>query len=185
MSHTRGTFLALALLSAAACTSPPQQPGTVTGYVYVVLATGEQVTNASRQVHLLDDTPALDSALMQVCVGLQREVAALRSVASTAPERVRELRDSASNRAWEARTRTLQARSLRSVPIDGEAQYVLDSVASGRYRLWADAVVQEERWSWLHPINVRGGDTLTLNLSNANADEDPFRCQMGRDGDDG
>lgn len=151
----------LALL--AACSSGPEH-GTLVGDVYVALQTGEEVDVAATPVHLLPDTPELDSALAQVCVRRNREVAA------------GEAQEAATERAWAEREQLLRSRSRRRVVTSESATFAFDSVPPGEYRIWSHTTVDDDRWSWLHPVRVRGGDSLRVNLSNDNTDENPFRC---------
>lgn len=167
----------LAAAFAAACSSGERGPGAVSGDVYVVLASGKHVNVANQPVRLVADDAALDSALTRVCAGLRKDFQGLSAAAATEPARVVELRAEATERAWQARTRTLEARSRHGGQTSVEASFLIDGVPEGRYRIWTDATVGEEYWTWLHPVRVRGGDTLRVSLSNANIDEDPFRCQ--------
>ncbi|MFL5538824.1 MAG: hypothetical protein ACJ8J0_07505, partial [Longimicrobiaceae bacterium] len=63
------------------------------------------------------------------------------------------------------------------VVADTGGRFAVDSIGAGKYRVWANAMVSGERWSWMAPVEVRGGDTVRVALTNNNADEDPFRCQ--------
>jgi hypothetical protein len=55
------------------------------------------------------------------------------------------------------------------------ARYALEASA-GRHLLWADTVLGTRRWTWLQRIRVRSGDTVRVNFTSDNADENPFRC---------
>jgi hypothetical protein len=170
----RGHLLAagtLALIVAAGCSRRPSY-GRLAGDGYVALATGEQKNIDSRTVRLLPDALALDSALALICLRRQAELDALGdSVAGAAGRAV-------SDTAWLARERLLSRHTLR-IPVSAAVggRFAVDSIGAGKYRVWADATVGGERWTWLEPVEVLGGDTVRVTLSNTNADEDPFRCQ--------
>jgi len=170
----RGHLLAagaLAVVVAAGCSRRPSY-GALAGDGYVALATGEQKNIDSRTVRLLPDALSLDSALALVCLRRQTDLDALGdSVAGAAGRAV-------SDSAWRARERLLSRHTLR-IPVAAAAggHFTVDSIGAGKYRVWADATVGGERWTWLAPIEVLGGDTVRVTLSNTNADEDPFRCQ--------
>lgn len=156
---------------AAACSRRPDY-GALAGDGYVVRETGDQTNIDARIVRLVPDALSLDSALALVCFERNKALEALGdSAAGAAGQAV-------SDSAWAARQRLLSRHVLR-IPIaarDG-GHFSVDSIGAGTYRVWADATVGGERWSWLAPIEVRGGDTVRVTLSNNNADEDPFRCQ--------
>ena len=167
------TALALLALSApaAACSSGPSH-GTVNGDLYVALASGEEVLLLGRRVHLLPDSAVVDSALARICGQRARELAARPNPADTTG------RGAVLERAWQARERVLNGFSRRSTTTQGDnAVFVFDSVPAGEYRVWVDALVEEERWTWVEPIKLRGGGTAGVHLNNASADDDPFRCQ--------
>lgn len=86
-------------------------------------------------------------------------------------EEERPLHRAAQEQAWRERERILSAQARRTVTTGAQAEFALDSVPPGRYRLWADTTVGGARWTWLHPVTVRPGDTLRVALSNANSDE--------------
>jgi hypothetical protein len=172
----RVRFLTPALLSlawivaAAGCSHGPEY-GKIAGEAYVALATGDQVNVNSRTVRLYPDVEALDSALNTVCKARQKELA---SPAAARPDSQQAI----SERAWAARNRTLAPRALAvRVTAGPHGAFAIDSVHAGKYRLFADAMVNGEHWSWLAPVEVKGGATTRINLSNDNADDDPFRCQ--------
>lgn len=144
---------ALALL--AACGRG--EPATVAGDAFLAEGLGSEINLAGMPVRLLPDEAELDSALARLCPR------------GGAPEQ--------RSRAWAQRNQVLGSRTLQTTVTDPEAQFVFDSVPGGRFRLWADTTVEGKRWTWLHRIQARGGDTLRADLSNANSDEDPFRCQ--------
>jgi hypothetical protein len=159
-------YLALLL---GACTHDAGA-GRIVGDAYLVLDSGEEVNIAGRPVRLVEEDPALDSLLARICVERNARTAPLRRAGDSAGVR-RE-----SERAWRERERTLEERTRRTAVTSPAARFVLDSVPAGRYRLWADAAVGGSRWSWLHPVRVRGADSVRVNLSNANTDDNPFRC---------
>ncbi len=146
---------ALALLAAlAACGDP--EPGTIVGDVFLAEQMGQEVNLAGAPVHLIPEAEEIDTTLARLCPPRQ---------------------GGAEERAWRERARILRARAQRTVRTNPRAQFVMDSVAPGRYRLWADTTVDGTRWTWLEPVRIRGGDTVRANLSNANPDENPFRCR--------
>lgn len=151
------------LVAAAACGSP--QPGRVTGSAFVAQSAGNEAVLANLTVHLVQDMERaeLDSALHATCPFQPS------SAAPPTPEQV--------TRAWAERARILNARRTRTVRTDAASRFVMDSVPAGRYRVWADTVVGADRWAWLAPVTVEGGDSVTVDLSNANPDENPFRCR--------
>ena len=161
----------LLVLTLGACSRRPDY-GALTGDGYVALETGEQTSIDARTVRLLPDALALDSALALICMRRQTELDALGD--SAAAEAARAV----SYASWQARERLLSRHALR-IPVvaDTGGRFSVDSVGAGTYRVWADATVSGERWTWMAPIEVRGGDTVRVTLSNNNADEDPFRCQ--------
>lgn len=151
-------LLTLAFAALSGCAD--ERSGRVVGDIFLAPDATHEVSLASAPVRLLADSEELDSALARICPARR----------PSAPPGV------ARDRAWQERTRILTAQTLRTVRSDARARFTLDSVAPGRYRLWADTVVDSVRWSWLAPVRVRGGDTVRLNLSNANPDGSPFRC---------
>lgn len=152
----RARFLAaLALLAASTACGDPE-PGTVVGDVFLAEQMGQEVNLTGTTVRLIPETEEIDTALARLC-----------------PPRSGE----GVEQAWRERARILQGRAQRTVRTNAQAQFVLDSVAPGRYRLWADTTVDGTRWSWLHPVRVKPGDTVRANLTNANPDENPFRCR--------
>jgi hypothetical protein len=161
----------LALVVAAACSRRPSY-GALAGDGYVALATGEQKNIDSRTVRLLPDALGLDSALALICLRRQAELDALGDSAAGAAGRA------VSDTSWQLRERLLSRHTLR-IPVAAGAggRFSVDSIGAGKYRVWADATVGGERWTWLEPVEVLGGDTARVTLSNTNADEDPFRCQ--------
>jgi hypothetical protein len=169
----RGRRAAAALLAAGLAACGGDEPGRVVGDVYVALETGEQVDVAATPVRLVDDLPEVDSALAALCARRAQELARLGAPSDS----TRAARAQLEERAWDERARVLSGHVRASAVTSANARFALDSVAPGEYRLWADATVNGERWSWLHPVGVPSGDSLRVNLSNANADENPFRCR--------
>lgn len=159
------------VLAAAACSRRPDY-GALVGDGYVVRETGEQTNIDARTVRLVPDALSLDSALALVCFERTKSLEALGDSASGEAGRA------VSDSAWAARERLLASHVLR-IPVAARdsGRFTIDSIGVGTYRVWADATVGGERWSWLAPIEVRGGDTVRITLSNSNPDEDPFRCQ--------
>jgi hypothetical protein len=169
MKTLRALLLAVAAL-AAACSSP-YRFGSVSGEAFVVMASGEESNLAGQAIHLVPETASLDSALSQVCARRRQELAAMAGAVDTV--RAREIAD----RAWATRAGILSARSVRAATTGPDAKFAMDSVPAGKYRVWADATVEGDRWSWMVPVDVRGRSKIHVALSNANADEDPFKCQ--------
>ena len=167
----RRFLLATGLVVLAACSRRPSH-GALAGDGYVALETGEQVSIDARTVRLLPDALALDSALALICMKRQAELDALGD--SAAGQAIRAV----SEASWQARERLLSRHVLRiPVAADTGGRFAVDSIGRGKYRVWANATVSGERWSWMAPVEVRGGDTVRVALTNNNADEDPFRCQ--------
>ena len=178
MNDLRSALPAVLALSLAACSSGSRAThGAVAGDVYVALETGENVSAGAAPVHLIAESAELDSVLAAICAQRQKELAGLGAAPESLQARLPELRQAASERAWEARGRVLTSRSRGSTVTGADARFAIDSVAAGEYRVWADAVLNGERWTWLEPIEVRGGDTVRVSLGNDNADDDPFNCQ--------
>jgi hypothetical protein len=167
-SHLPKTLAVLAAAVLAACSRGPDT-GTITGEAYVVDESGGQVNVDPRSVHLLRSAASVDSGLAVICVHRQRSQAA--SPDST-------LSKAASDSTWAERAAFL---SRRALPVHlaprGSARFTIDSLPPGPYRVWADATVGGERWTWLDSIYVKRGETTKVSLSNSNPDEDPFRCQ--------
>lgn len=134
----------------------------VVGDAYIVENVGNHVNLGLIEVHLVPDRLELDSALLRRCPN--RDLSVRPDSAAVAA-------------AWEGRRQLLLLNSRRAARADAEARFVIDSVAPGRYRLWADTTVNGQHFTWLSYVFVRrGGDTVRANLSNGNLDEDPFRC---------
>lgn len=159
--------------SGVACSREEPEHGQIVGDHYLVMASGREVNFGSHPVHLLPETATLDSLLTEVCVRRQRELTRAdppqEGGGSQSPSRGAE--------AWQEREQLLRAQSARVVRTDTAAQFRIDSIPPGEYRLWSDATVEGERWTWLEPVEIGAGDSIRVNLSNANPDEDPFRCQ--------
>jgi hypothetical protein len=168
-----GAVLLLAALAACA----DRGPGSVAGDVFVVLDTGEEVNAAGVPVRLLPDHARSDTALARLCAARRDDL----SRAGGAED----ARGAALERGWEARGRLLEGEALAAAATEADARFRMDGVPPGRYRVWTDAVVQGERWSWTEPVEVRGGDTVRVSLGNHNADEDPFRCELLREMEEG
>lgn len=161
----------MAVLALAGCSRRPDY-GALRGDGYVALETGEQRNIDARTVRLVPDALSLDSALALVCFARQKALAALGDSPTADAARA------ATERAWVARGELLSRHVLRIPVSPGDSgRFTVDSIGKGTYRVWADATVGGERWSWLTPIEVEGGDTVRVTLSNNNSDEDPFRCQ--------
>lgn len=165
----KGTLALVWLLAAASCGGGA--PATVTGEVFVVLATGAEVETVGAPVHLLDYAERADTALARLCASRRDLLAGVEADSA---------REAISERAWEARARLLRSLSRESARTVPGGRFRMDSVAPAEYRLWTDLVVQGERWSWTEPVAPGGGDSVHVVLGNANADADPFRCQLLR-----
>jgi hypothetical protein len=160
---------AAALVLATGC-GGETAPGRVVGDAFMVQNIDQQINLASMPVHLLREEEMLDSLLAPLCPP--------RGPGGTpAPPE-------AWARGWQARRGVLRPLVLRTTVTDAQAQFALDSVPPGKYLLWADTTLGERRWTWLAPLRVRSGDTLRLNLTNDNSDENPLRCGRSKDEDD-
>jgi hypothetical protein len=147
------------LLLAAAC--GPPEPGRIGGDAFLVEDVGREVNLAGLQVRLVPEEEQLDSTLARFCP--------TRHVPHPAPPELH-------RRAWGERQRLLAARVQATATADSKAKFAFARVPPGRYRLWADTTLGDVRWTWLHPVRVMPGDTIQVELSNANPDENPFRC---------
>jgi len=161
----------LVAVCAGACSRRPDY-GALAGDGYVALATGAQKNIDSRTVCILPDALSLDSALALICMRRQDALDALGDSATGGAGRA------IVDRSWRERERLLAGHAL-PLRIDAGAHggFAVDSLRAGKYRVWTNATVGGERWTWLEPVEVLGGDTVHVALSNMNADEDPFRCQ--------
>lgn len=156
---------ALALLTVlsllAACDS---SPGKIRGDMYLVEDLDREVNLAGATVRLVWEgeraSTQIDSALGAICP----------TRGGATPTEVE----------WEearrARARILQAATRQTTVTDARARFAFDSVPVGRWRLWADTVVGTTRWTWLHRVRINPGDSVEADLSNANNDDNPFRC---------
>ncbi|MBW3569939.1 MAG: carboxypeptidase-like regulatory domain-containing protein [Gemmatimonadetes bacterium] len=137
-------------------------PGRIVGDAFLAQNIDQQVNLAGLPVHLLRTEETLDSTLAPLCPP--------RGPGGTPPP------PEAWASGWHARKAVLRPLVLRSVATDEQARFAIDSVAPGQYLLWADTTLSGKRWTWLEPVRVRAGDTLRVNLTNDNPDENPLRC---------
>lgn len=146
----------------AACADP--RPGTVHGDAFIAENVDAWIELPGMAVHLVPDTEeVLDSAIARLCPARDASAAAADPLA-------------ARERAWRARAALLRGLAVRRAETDSAARFAMDSVPAGAYRLWADTVVGGDRWTWLAPVQVTDGDSVRVNLTNANPDETPFLC---------
>ena len=149
----------LALLSA--CDS---SPGKIRGDVYLVEDLDKETNLAGATIRLVWEgerfSTQIDSALGRICP----------TRGDSTPS------DADWQAARQARARILQAATRQTTVTDAQARFAFDSVPPGRYRLWADTVVGTTRWTWLYRVRVDPGDSIEADLSNANNDDNPFRC---------
>lgn len=176
MKWIAGAGLCCALL--AACSSGPEH-GQVVGDVYLIHGMGREVDVTGTQIRLVEDfrnrfAAEMDSLLSPICVQRDARIDSLQRSGRTREEAVR----SGIHWAWGERGRLLRERTRRAVVTDPAARFAIDSIEPGNYRLWADAVVDGERISWLAPFRIRAGDSIRINLSNDNTDDNPFRCRF-------
>jgi hypothetical protein len=156
-----GAFAAVAIVLAAACDS---SPGKIRGDMYLVEDLDKETSLSGATVRLVWEgerfSTQIDSALGRIC-----------------PTRGDPTPSAAEwEAARQARARILQAATRQTTVSDARARFAFDSVPPGRYRLWADTVVGTTRWTWLHRVRVNPGDSVEADLSNANNDDNPFRC---------
>jgi hypothetical protein len=156
----RAAAVALAVVIAGC--GGEKEPGRVVGDAFLAQNIDSQVNLSRMPVHLLRTAEALDSTLAPLCPP--------RGPGGAPPP------PEAWARGWEARRGVLRPLVLRSTVTDDQAQFAFDSVAPGEYLVWADTSLTERRWTWLAAITVRSGDTLRINLTNDNPDENPLRC---------
>lgn len=163
MRHTRIlTIAALAAATLAACGNDTR-PGVLVGDAYIVTESGQEVNLAGMPVALVPEAEELDSLLAATCP---------RAAGAAQPP------DSAAQKqAWQRRAQLLSGRATKRAATDAAAHFRLDSVAPGEYRVWADTTYGGARWSWLHAVTIEAGDTAKVALSNANPDDNPFRCR--------
>src|SRR5215212_4160514 len=159
----RFVFL-LALGAAAALGACGSRPGTVVGDAYIVTDQGQEVSLGAMPVRLIPESKAIDTLLAAAC---PRHRGAQPQAADTAAQAL----------AWQQRARILAPRVTRTVRANAAAHFAFDTLAPGRYRLWADTSYGGTRWTWLEPVKIESGDTVRVALSNANPDENPFRCR--------
>lgn len=160
----RGGWIAIALLAACGGEKPP---GRVVGDAFMAQNIDQQINLARMPVHLLRTEETLDSTLAPLCPP--------RGPGDAPPP------PEAWERGWRARKGILRPLVLRSTVTNDQAQFAIDSVPPGEYLVWADTVLSERRWTWLSPIRVRSGDTLRINLTNDNSDENYLRCRSAED----
>lgn len=185
-SGTVGVLLLATLLSG--CDRP--RFGQIVGDAYLVVDMGRQVDLAGVAVHLVEEledqdstvrVENLDTILNNICVQRDRFIARAREGAAgrgaAATDSLRTLTLDAYARGWRARNRLLQDAIRRTVRTNEQAQFAIDSIEPGEYRLWADTVIDSEHWTWLEPVEIEAGDSVRVNLSNANVDDNPFRCK--------
>jgi hypothetical protein len=153
----RRVVIPAAVLLLAGC-GGGKAPGIVVGDAFMAQNIDQQINLASMPVHLLRTDEMLDSTLAPLC-----------------PPRGPG-HEAAWERGWQARKGILRPLVLRSVVTDAQARFGFDSVPPGEYLVWADTVLSERRWSWLSPIRVRSGDTVRIDLTNDNSDENYLRC---------
>ena len=157
----RVAITTLCVATLAAC-GKDTRPAVLVGDAYIVTETGLEVNLARMPVALVPETEQLDSLLATTCP---------RSPGAAQPP------DSAAQRqAWQRRAQLLSRLAAKRAATDAAAHFRVDSVAPGEYRVWADTSYGGARWSWLHPVTVEAGDTAKVALSNANPDDNPFRC---------
>jgi len=153
-------ILALSIVLAA-CSNAP---GKIQGDVYLAEDVDDIKNLAGTTIHLVWEgeraSTQIDSALGGICP--------TRNGAMSTP--------AAREQAWRERARILRERTVRTVATDARARFAVDSVPPGRYRLWADTVVDGDRWTWLHRVRMNPGDSVEADLNNGNHDDNPFRC---------
>lgn len=180
---TTRTCFAIAVCSGiAGCDGPTH--GTIYGDVYLAEDLTSITDVKGLTVRLIvepdRDTANLDTTLAAICTQRDRYIATTLGeppdTRRMSVDSLGELGRDANERGWRARTRMLSAFVSGETRTDDRAAYRIDSVAPGSYRLWADTLIGTRRWSWLRPINIEAGDSVKLDLTNANSDENPFRC---------
>jgi hypothetical protein len=145
-------------------------PAVVTGDVFVVLDTGEEVNASGVPVRLVVDHAPGDTLLARLC-GERRDMLAEAGAD-------RETEGGILTWAEDERAELLAGITRAATTTGADAGFRLDSVRPGRYRVWVETRVQDERWGWMEPVELAGGDSVHLALGNHNADDDPFRCQL-------
>jgi len=164
MRAMRSGMLAAAAVLIAGC-GGDEVPGAVVGDAFMAQNIDQVVNLAGMPVHLLRPVEELDSLLAPLCPP--------RGPGDTPAPR------EAWDRAWRQRGSLLSPLRLRSVVTDPQARFAMDSVLPGEYLVWADTTLSGKRWTWLVEIEVDDGDTLRVNLTNDNSEENPLRC-LGR-----
>lgn len=172
-----------------ACSDRPRH-GVVYGDAFLVGGVEQETDLTGVPVHLLaeledqDSTPRvehLDTLLANICVQRDRFIDRAREGAeargAAATDSLRTLTLDAYARGWRARNRLLQDAVERTVRTGARAGFTIDSIEPGEYRIWADTVIDGEHFTWLEPVEIEAGDSVRMNLSNANLDENPFRCK--------
>jgi FtsP/CotA-like multicopper oxidase with cupredoxin domain len=160
--------IAAALALAAAVAACETHPGTVLGDAYIVTDDGGTIGLGRMPVRVIPESEEIDTLLATAC---PRPKFPRRDQVITL--------DSAKQaQAWVIRQRILSARVTRTLQTDARAHFAIDTLAPGKYRLWADTTYDGTRWTWLAPLRVGDGDTVRIALSNANPDENPFRCRV-------
>ncbi|HEU4560874.1 MAG TPA: hypothetical protein VFS20_23685 [Longimicrobium sp.] len=163
MRHVQTLALIASAATLAACGSD-NRPGVLVGDAYIVTETGQEVNLAGMPVALVRETEQLDSLLATTCPRRPGS-------AEARPD------SAAQSQAWQRRAQLLSAQAAKRAATDAAAHFRVDSVAPGRYRVWADTAYGGQRWSWLHEVTIEAGDTAKVALSNANPDDNPFRCR--------
>ena len=183
--------LGIFLLASLAASCDRERYGEIVGDAYLVVDMGREVDLAGVAVHLVeeledqDSTPRvenLDTILNNICVQRDRFIARARegvTGGAAATDSLRALTLDAYARGWRARNRLLQGAIRRTVRTNERAEFAIDSIEPGEYRLWTDTVIDAEHWTWLEPVEIEAGDSIRVNLSNANVDDNPFRCKAG------
>lgn len=155
----RSLLAAPLILIVSGCGDP--EPAMIHGQVYLAEDPTSEQSLIGLRVHLIPAVSQVDSSLMAICTG-RKEIL----VSDTA----------ARAEAWSRRNEILNRYAIKETRTDATSAYMLDSIAPGRYHIWGDTTVGGHRWTWLERIRLMPGDTLRLPLSNANPDENPFRC---------
>ena len=159
----RGIACAALVLGAAACKADTR-PGSIEGDAYLVTESGAEVSLADLPLALMYDSARVDTLLATICPRKPGEPQTGADSASQA-------------RAWAERARILEPWVLKRGRTDAKAHFRVDALAPGSYRVWADTSYNGTRWTWLAPVTVKPAQGVKLALSNANPDENPFRCK--------
>lgn len=161
MRAVRCGRLAAAMLLIAGC-GGENAPATLVGDAFLAQNIDQQVNLAGLPVHLLRPVEELDSLLAPLCPP--------RGPGDAPPPR------EAWDRGWAARAHLLAPLRLRTAVTDSLARFAIDSVTPGEYLLAADTTLSGKRWTWLVRVDLDEGDSLRVNLTNDNPDENPLRC---------